>query len=109
VKELYDQGKVAIIQGIGYPNSNRSHFPCMDIWHTCEPTKLVPRGWLGKAIRDLDPHHENVLTGVSLAVGLPRANGGPRRAVTSVGDLDTYGVMTGISDVQQRQEALTLF
>ena len=68
LKELYDAGKVAIVQGIGYPNSNRSHFRGMDIWHTCEPNKIVTEGWLGKAIRELDPHHENVLTGVSLAV-----------------------------------------
>ena len=37
IKELYDEGKVAVIQGIGYPNPNRSHFRSMDIWHTCEP------------------------------------------------------------------------
>ena len=34
IKELWDQGKVAIIQGIGYPHPNRSHFRSMDIWHT---------------------------------------------------------------------------
>ena len=71
--ELYDAGKVAVVQGIGYPNSNRSHFRGMDIWHTCEPNKIVTEGWLGKAIRELDPHHENVLTGVSFGRGLPRA------------------------------------
>ena len=37
VKELYDQGQVAVINGVGYPNPNRSHFRAMDIWHTCEP------------------------------------------------------------------------
>ena len=36
-KALYDAGQVAIVQGIGYANSNRSHFRGMDIWHTCEP------------------------------------------------------------------------
>lgn len=100
---------MAIVQGIGYPNSNRSHFRGMDIWHTCEPNRIVTEGWLGKAIRDLDPRHENVLTGVSFGRGLPRAVVAPGVPVTSVGDLDTYGVMTGIADVQQRQEALTLF
>ena len=34
IKSLYDQGKVAVIQGIGYPNPIRSHFRSMDIWHT---------------------------------------------------------------------------
>ncbi len=35
LKKLYEQGKVAIIQGIGYENSSRSHFRAMDICHTC--------------------------------------------------------------------------
>ena len=34
IKALYDEGKVAIVQGVGYPNPNRSHFESMDIWHT---------------------------------------------------------------------------
>lgn len=109
LKALYDAGQVAIVQGIGYPNSNRSHFRGMDIWHTCEPERIVTEGWLGKAIRALDPRHENVLTGVSFGRGLPRAMVAPGVPVTSVGDLDTYGLLTGISDVQQRQEALTIF
>ena len=39
-KRLFDEGRMAIVQGIGYPNSNRSHFRGMDIWHTCEPDKV---------------------------------------------------------------------
>src|SRR5262245_4880206 len=34
LKALYDQGKVAVVQGVGYPNPNRSHFRSMDIWHS---------------------------------------------------------------------------
>src|SRR5919106_368064 len=45
IKELYDQGKVAVIQGIGYPNPIRSHFRSMDIWHTAEPDKMATDGW----------------------------------------------------------------
>ena len=48
MKGLYDQGKMAIIHGVGYANSPRSHFRSMDIWHTCEPDKLGTEGWLGK-------------------------------------------------------------
>ena len=39
LKDVYDDGKMAIVQGIGYANSSRSHFRAMDIWHTCEPKK----------------------------------------------------------------------
>ena len=108
-KELYDQGKVAIIQGIGYPNSSRSHFRAMDIWHTCEPDEIATEGWLGKAIRELDPNKENVLTGLNLGRGLPRAMAAPGVPVSSVGDLDNYGLMSGISAREQRLEALEIF
>ena len=72
-KALYDEGKVAVIQGVGYPVPNRSHFRSMDIWHTCEPEKIADEGWLGRAIKELDPTKENVLTGVNFGRGLPRA------------------------------------
>jgi len=109
IKELWDQGKVAIIQGIGYPHPNRSHFRSMDIWHTCEPDKVGTEGWLGRAIRDLDPQCENVLTGVNFGRGLPRALAAPGVPVASVGNLETYGVLTGIKGADQRSEALDLF
>jgi uncharacterized protein (DUF1501 family) len=109
IKDLWDQGKVAIIQGIGYPHPNRSHFRSMDIWHTCEPDKVGTEGWLGRAIRDLDPHKENVLIGVNFGRGLPRALAVPGVPVASVGNLETYGVLTGIQGADQRSEALELF
>ena len=109
LKALYDEGKVAVIQGIGYPNPIRSHFRSMDIWHTAEPAKMVTDGWLGRAIRDLDPHKENVLTAVNFGRGLPRALAAPGVSVASVGNLETYGVLTGIKGEDQRTEALEIF
>ena len=109
LKRLYDEGKVAIIQGIGYPNPNRSHFRSMDIWHTCEPDKVGTEGWLGRTIKDLDPGAENVLTGVNFGRGLPRALVMPGVPVASVGNLETYGVLTTIEAEEQRMEALDLF
>jgi uncharacterized protein (DUF1501 family) len=109
IKELYDEGKAAIINGIGYPKPNRSHFRSMDIWHTCEPDKVGDEGWLGRVIRDLDPKGENVLTGVNFGRGLPRAlavNGVP---VASVAVLESYGVLTGIKPDQERDRALDIF
>jgi uncharacterized protein (DUF1501 family) len=108
IKDLFDQGKVAIILGVGYPNPNRSHFRSMDIWHTCEPEKVGDEGWLGRAIRDIDPTGENVLTGVNFGRGLPRSLAAPGVPVASVGNLETYGVLTGIED-NQRDEALDIF
>jgi uncharacterized protein (DUF1501 family) len=47
--ELLEAGKLAVVQGVGYPDPNRSHFESMDVWHTCE-RKGNPRstGWLGR-------------------------------------------------------------
>src|SRR5687767_5073350 len=90
-KRLYDEGKMAIIQGIGYPNSNRSHFRGMDIWHTCEPDRVGNEGWAALAVRELDPKAENVLTGVNVGMGLSRAMAVSGVPVTSVGDLEGYG------------------
>ena len=108
LKDLYDDGKVAIIQGVGYPNPNRSHFRSMDIWHTCQPDTVGTEGWVGRAIREMDPASDNVLTGVNFGRGLPRAMVAPQVPVASVGNLETYGVLTGIGD-DQRGEALEIF
>ena len=108
LKELYDEGSVAIVQGIGYPNSSRSHFRAMDIMHTCEPDKVGIEGWLGQVTRELDPYHENVLTTVNIGRGLPRALSCPGVPITSVGDLDSYGLMSGIA-AAQRADALDHF
>jgi uncharacterized protein (DUF1501 family) len=52
LKDLYDEGAVAIIQGVGYPNPSRSHFRSMDIWHSGRPDIEDPRsGWLGGAVQ----------------------------------------------------------
>ena len=108
LKELYDTGKVAVINGIGYPNPNRSHFRSMDIWHTCEPDKVGDEGWLGRVIRDLDPKGENVLTGVNFGRGLPRAMAAPGVPVASVAVLETYGLLTSITGAE-RADALDMF
>ncbi|MBL4697654.1 MAG: DUF1501 domain-containing protein [Phycisphaerales bacterium] len=49
IRELYDEGQCAIIQGVGYPNPNRSHFTSTDIWHTAD-TRGTGDGWIGKYI-----------------------------------------------------------
>jgi uncharacterized protein (DUF1501 family) len=91
MKAIYDRGDMAIIHGVGYPRSPRSHFRSMDIWHTCEPDKLGTEGWLGRATREIDPHKGNVLTTVSFGPSLFRALALPGVPVACVDNLDTYG------------------
>ena len=109
-KGLYDQGKLAIINGIGFEDSPRSHFRAMDIWHTCEPDKIGIDGWVAKVIRDLDPGGENVLKGVNFGQGLPRAMTMRGVSVTSVNHLATYGVFSSVrSSEQERAQLLDSF
>lgn len=49
LKSLHDDGLLSIVQGVGYPNPNRSHFLSMDIWHTAKE-EGVGTGWLGRYI-----------------------------------------------------------
>ena len=109
IKELYDQGNVAVIHGVGYKDSPRSHFRSMDIWHTCEPDKVGTEGWAGRVARELDPNKENVLTAINFGHGLPRALAVPGVPVAAIADLGTYGLLTGISNTDQRSKALDLF
>ena len=108
-KRMFDEGNMAIIQGIGYPNSNRSHFRGMDIWHTCEPDRVGSEGWLGLAVKEIDPSGENVLTGVNIGQGLPRAMAVAGVPVTSISDLEGYGVMKRLEQEQLREKALKAF
>ena len=109
IKRLWDQGKVAIINGIGYPTPNRSHFRSMDIWHTAEPDKVLNEGWVGKALKELDPKGENTLGGINFGRGLPRAMSYSGVPVASVGNLDTYGLFPQISEDQARIDLLNAF
>jgi len=109
MKDMYEKGTVAIVHGVGYENSPRSHFRSMDIWHTCEPDKVGTEGWLGRAIREIDPSGENPVTAVNIGQGLPRALVAPHVSVASVADLSTYGLLTSIEQQEQRDKMLERF
>ena len=109
LKEVYDKGDLAMVHGVGYPNSPRSHFRSMDIWHTCEPESVGTEGWLGRAVRDIDPTGENPVTAVNIGQGMPRALAAPGVSVASVADVSTYGLLTGVERQQQRERMLERF
>ena len=103
IKDLWDEGNVAIFAGTGYASPNRSHFRSMDIWHTANPEALSADGWLGKTIRELDPNKNNVVTGVSFGSGLPRAMYLSGTPAISVSELEGYGLLSALAGKQQRQ------
>src|SRR5579862_2829673 len=67
IVDLYKAGKVAVINSVGYPNPNRSHFASMDIWQSASPDKSLHNGWLG---RHLDQQLTHGALNPVLALGL---------------------------------------
>jgi uncharacterized protein (DUF1501 family) len=59
LKKLWDAGHLAVVEGVGYPNSSLSHFQAMDIWQTLDLNGVGTQGWLGKLVSgwvDKDGH-----------------------------------------------------
>lgn len=55
MKRLYDEGKVAIVHGVGYDQPSFSHFTSSSFWHTAAPNSGNEYGWLGRTATALDP------------------------------------------------------
>ncbi len=91
IRELYEDGLAAVVQGVGYPNPSRSHFRSMDIWHTASLAERLPEyGWLGRALDQ--PTLRRVRGTPAICFGsaeLPRALVG-RRSVPLVASLDQF-------------------
>jgi uncharacterized protein (DUF1501 family) len=67
-KELFDAGQLSVIQGVGYPNPNRSHFRSTEIWQTASDSDRVEKyGWLGR-------YFDNACAGADPAVGVTIGN-----------------------------------
>ncbi len=78
LKDLYDDGRLSIVQGAGYPNPNRSHFRSMDIWQSANPEREIETsGWLGRYFDNTcsgcDPH-----VGIAVGEQMPLAMKGER-------------------------------
>lgn len=77
VKSLWDKKKVAIIRGVGYPNSDHSHFTSMAIWQSAERTQTTKSGWLGRWV---DSQSEDPLLAINLGSVLPPLLVGRKRS-----------------------------
>src|SRR5262249_13614316 len=51
---LLQRGELAIVQGVGYPNPERSHFESMDTWQSADPRRKTTTGWLGRCTNELN-------------------------------------------------------
>jgi uncharacterized protein (DUF1501 family) len=109
LKSLYDEGSLSIIQGVGYPHPNRSHFRSMDIWNTAQPeSEITGDGWLGRALDSSAARFAGKVPALALGTeNLPLALVAPRTNVPSIRSLEDYQLRFGeggsASDHQLRQ------
>jgi uncharacterized protein (DUF1501 family) len=94
-KELYDAGHLSLIQGIGYPNPNRSHFRSTEIWQTASDSdKVEAYGWIGR-------YFDNACTGADPTVGvnigrqMPQSFSGRNPTGISLENPQNYRFMAG--------------
>jgi len=107
-QEFYKQGKLAVIQGVGYPEPNRSHFRSIEIWQTAQPDIIGDTGWLGRyldylsisaaaSVRDkvvrasIEPGKEKIaMMAVNVDPLLPKSLLARKVAVPSVSDVQAF-------------------
>jgi len=90
-KDLYDSGHMAIVQGVGYPNPNRSHYESMNIWQTANPGTHTPTGWLGRYL-DVAKSIDSSINAVDLDILLSPTLVGQQQRAMAVESLDTFRV-----------------
>ncbi|HEU4743090.1 MAG TPA: DUF1501 domain-containing protein [Meiothermus sp.] len=85
---MWDQGNLALIPQVGYPNPNRSHFISTSIWHTADPTRKEETGWLGRwGDEQADPFCDTFIGGAS-----PQAVTGDKRAAPAISGVDSFTI-----------------
>src|SRR5262245_9071900 len=89
----FAEGRLAVIQGVGYPGPNRSHFHSMDVWHTADPELRTTRaGWLGRAIDAPPAARGNALFAFHIGDEAPRALLSQTQRATSFSSLQDYAI-----------------
>ena len=87
---LWQQNKLAIVEGVGYPNPNLSHFAAMDIWQTLDLSGQGATGWLGKYVAGLVDKDGHPFQSLAVGTALPTALSALNADVPVVADPKTY-------------------
>jgi uncharacterized protein (DUF1501 family) len=94
MKSLWDAGRVALVEGIGYPNSSLSHFTARDIWHTADPKLAQRNGWLGRWLDSAIGNNSNPLVCAAVSNALPRTLLADKVSVPSFVSIASYSYST---------------
>jgi len=108
-KALWDEGILAIVEGVGYPNQSYSHFESMNIWQTADPEKKQKEGWLGRYFDSLEKTQETAFRGMAVGRILPPELSSPHAPIPIVESVALYQLQGDPSyqpGTQARTEAL---
>jgi uncharacterized protein (DUF1501 family) len=99
---LYKEGKVAVVQNVGYPNPNRSHFKSMDIWQSASPDAKLPFGWIGRSMDErLAQQMYNPVSCVGLSTERPLALQAKDASIPCFASLADIKSLVGNADAEK--------
>ncbi|MEO6834551.1 MAG: DUF1501 domain-containing protein [Candidatus Tumulicola sp.] len=101
-KAMYDKGMVAVVQGVGYPNADHSHFRSSEIWQTGVPERYEHTGWLGRYLDDADLPERNLFKGVAVSQLLPEVLVANRTDIPTISNLAQYGLVADRDPMARR-------
>jgi uncharacterized protein (DUF1501 family) len=97
LQPMLNDNRLAIVQGVGYPNPDRSHFESMDIWQSADLTRATQTGWLGRAVPSLHDKKGSI-PAVQIGGALPLALQGAAGGVVSLSQGVPYQLNLGDDD-----------
>ena len=104
LQTMWDDGQLAVVQGVGYPNPDRSHFEAMDIWQSADPKRATTTGWLGRGAVVMDNRSGGIpILHVGLGKAPLAATGAPGGGAVSVGDQNSFRLELGRGEAGQQK------
>jgi uncharacterized protein (DUF1501 family) len=100
---LLHRKELAVVQGVGYPNPDRSHFEAMDIWQSADPRRQQTSGWIGRSAADLQDKRGNVPIMQIGPQRLPLALQGAGGGAVSINNQHPYRLELGTENAAERK------
>ncbi len=102
LRSMIAEGHLAVVQGVGYPNPDRSHFESMDVWHSADPKRQIKSGWIGRCLGNL-PNKDTGFQAMQVGTGKAPLilQGGPG-GVISLGNPQTFDLQLSGPETQAK-------
>ncbi|HLW64656.1 MAG TPA: DUF1501 domain-containing protein [Gemmataceae bacterium] len=101
-RTMWDEGQLAVVQGVGYPNPQRSHFEAMDIWQSADPNLRTNTGWLGRAAVEIKDNGAVPILHIGNTKTPLATSGAPGGGAVSVNDKNSFRLELGAGPAKQQ-------